>query len=124
MLRCGHDCVASSEVRGAKVEETVKKEVMYKWLPVIVEDACTAADSASRPVVPLVSKPRTLWPFLPDPRTVGAKSIASGPAPRMRFIWRGCLQKETRRSAVGDPRNKSEPDCARTRGKFPPNFQR
>src|SRR5215469_10308116 len=23
--RCGHDCVASSEVRGAKVEETVKK---------------------------------------------------------------------------------------------------
>jgi len=112
MLRCGHDCVASSEVRGAKVEETVKKEVMYKWLPVIVEDACTAADSASRPVVPLVSKPRTLWPFLPDPRTVGAKSIASGPAPRMRFIWRGCLPKETLRSALGDPRNKSKSDCA------------
>src|SRR5215469_6240610 len=83
MLRCGHDCVASSEVRGAKVEETVKNEVMYKWLPVIVEDACTGCGLCVAACGPACLETQNLVAILTRPEDCGRRALHPG-------LPRGC----------------------------------
>jgi ferredoxin len=89
VLRCGHDCVASSEVRGAKVEETVKKEVTYKWLPVIVEDACTGCGLCVAACGPACLETRKLVAILTRPEDCGSEEhcIRACPEDAIHMAW-------------------------------------
>jgi len=87
--RCGHDCVASSEVRGAKVEETVKKEVTYKWLPVIVEDACTGCGLCVAACGPACLETQNLVAILTRPEDCGSEEhcIRACPEDAIHMAW-------------------------------------
>ena len=89
MLRCGHDCVASSAVRGAKVEKTVKKEVTYKWLPVIVEDACTGCGLCVAACAPACLETQNLVAILTRPEDCGSEEhcIRACPEDAIHMAW-------------------------------------